>query len=184
MATKFDNQPDADFLNCTVEQVYDFYKRYLRAADDSLDPQHFSASTFVVVDEACLSADRWQCIVCTDGPDFGEADDARVLKQVRVEVSNAWLTVARLEELTITASEAEYWARNPHDEDFRILKMAPKPPKIVPIADSDDGDIWWGLATPTQARAKKMKGIKAAESGGRVPNRGYPNGQRPMLYDE
>ena len=184
-----DTPPEEDFFNYTIEQVYDFYKSHLKAADDSIGPQQFSAFTFVVVDQACLKSEPYECIICSDAPDFGEADDAIVLKQVRVPVRLAWRPIQRLEELTMTSSELECWVDYPRDLERWILEMQRKPPRYVARsvgAPGPDGDenISFGLATPAEARARKRSGIKKVESLGWVPGKGCEGAAKFELDEE
>jgi len=139
LATNFDEPPNYDFINQTIDQVYDFYKRYLRPADHSPDFPHFSAFTFAVVDAECLRSDPQQLLICSDAPDFNETDDAIVLKQTRFKATMAWGASVRMEELTMTPTEAELRAKEPKDRNFTTLKMQPAPPKLV-RADESSGD--------------------------------------------
>lgn len=183
LATRFDEPPLCEFADCTIDEVYDFYKRHLRPADDREAHPHFSAFTFAVVDEECLRAEPQQLIVCSDAPDFGEADDAVVLKTMRIKATRAWYASIRVEELTRTPMEAEMGA-NAVNEELTVLKSAPMPPKLVCAEDQsespdevgDDEAPLYVFATPAQARAKKRAGIKAAESKGWVPGKGWADG--------
>lgn len=183
LSTNSDKPPNYDFVNHTIDQVYDFYKRHLRPADHSPDFPHFSAFTFAVVDEECLRSEPQQLLICSDAPDFGEADDAIVLKQTHFKATMAWGASVRLEELTMTPTEAELRAKDPRNRDFTTLKMQPAPPKLV-RADESSGDesedeegVLHVFATPAQARAKKRAGIKAAEAKGWLPGRGWADGK-------
>lgn len=189
LATKFDLPPNCDFLNHTIDQVYEFYKCHLRPKDHSTDRPHFSAFTFAVVDEACLRSQPQQLIICSDAPHFGEADDAIVLKQMRIKASVAWGASVRLEELTMTPKEAEMRANDPK-KDFTVLTMKPAPPKLVPADESpsddeseDEEGVLYVFATPAQARAKKRAGIKAAEAQGWVLGKGWADGKKGQSVD-
>lgn len=128
-----------------------------------------------------MRSEPQQLIICSDAPDFGEADNAIILKQVRVKATIAYTVSVRLEELTFTPKEAELRVRDLKDANFMALEMGPPPPRLVPVADpclsahetEDDGGVLYSFATPAQARAKKRAGIKAAESEGWVPGRGW-----------
>jgi hypothetical protein len=189
LATNFDEPPNYDFVNQTIDQVYDFYKRHLRPADHSSNMPHFSAFTFAVVDEACLRSDPQQLLICSDAPDFNETDDMIVLKQTRFKATMAWGESVRVEELTMTPTEAELRAKEPKNRNFTTLKMQPVPPKLV-RADVSSGDesgdeegVLYVFATPAQARAKKRAGIKAAETKGWVPGRGWADGKEGQSVD-
>lgn len=184
LTTRMDEPPNYEFLNQTVSQVYDFYKSHLRPADNSTDRPHFTAFTFAVVDEECLRSEPQRLLICSDAPDFGEADDAIVLKQVRIEATIAFAFSLRLEDLTYTPKEAEIRNNDLDNEDFTALQMEPSPPKLVradqsPSFDGNADDVGgeYVSATPAQARAKKRAGIKAAESKGWVPGKGWAGGK-------
>ena len=173
-----------DFSDYTVDQVYDFWEQTLRAADDTEGPQHFSAFTFVVIDEACLRSDPLQCIICSDGPDYGEVDDAIVLKQVRLDVGMAWNVIVALEELTMTPTECQHWAKHPDDKNFSVLEIALRPPTTVTVVEDDDtNDMVRRYATPAEARANKRKVIVAGERRGWVPLHGFLEGTDGAVYD-
>ena len=183
--TEGNGQLDADFFNYTIDQVYDFWRQNVRAADDIEGPQRFSAFTFVVIDEACLNSEPLQCIVCNDGPDFGEADDAIVLKHFRVDVVWAWAMIVALEELTMTSIETEYWSNNLDDKNFSVLELTFRPPTLVPMVEDEVRNVTARrFATPAEARANKRKGIKAGEREGWVPLKGFPGGIWGVSYDK
>ena len=178
------NKIDRSFTNYTIDQVYDFWKQNLRAANDAEGPQHFSAFTFVMIDEACLRSEPLQCIICTDVPDFDEEDNATVLKYVRLDVGMAWNVMVALEELTMTPIECQYWAQHPQDTDFSVLEIVARPPNtITEVEDDDRNDIVRRYATPAEARMNKRKAIKAGESAGWMPLKGFADGSSGAIYD-
>ena len=178
-------QPVTNFSTYSLDQIYDFWKQNLRAADDAEGPQHFSAFTFVVIDKACLRSEPLQCIICTDAPDFNEAnDDALVLKSIRLDVAMAWNVMVALEELTMTAIECQYWANHPQDTDFSVLEIAERPPNtITEVEDENRNDIVRRYATPAEARTNKRKAIRAGERAGWIPLKGFPEGLNGAVYD-
>jgi len=112
-----------------------------------------------------------------------------VLKQTRFKATMAWGASVRMEELTMTPTEAELRAKDPKNRDFTTLKMQPAPPKLV-RADESSGDesgdeegVLYVFATPAQPRAKKRAGIKAAETKGWVPGRGWADGKEGQSVD-
>jgi len=182
--TEASNQLDTEFLDCELDEVYDFWRRNLRAADNSEGPYQLSAFTFVVIDEACLNSDRMQCIVCSDAPDFGEADDAIVVKQVRIDATKAWCIMVALEELTMTPSETAHWAGNWEDKDFSVLNVVARPPTTMTLVEDENrNDIVRRYATPAEARANKRKAIKAGEREGWVLLKGFPENVDGAIYD-
>ena len=56
-------EPQYPWLNHTVEDVYEYFKRHLRPADDHHGSEHpFSYFTFLVVDEECVKSEPYQCV--------------------------------------------------------------------------------------------------------------------------
>lgn len=201
LATRFDEPPSCEFRNHTIDQIYDYYKRHLRPADDAEGSRHFSAFTFAAIDEACLRSDPQQLVLCSDAPDFGEADDEIVLKQVRMKATIASVVILRLEDLSLTPKEAELkiaeLGLDRHDvvsgldkHDVVTLQMQPSPANLVradqsPSFRGSKDEVKGELvpATPGQARAKKRAGIKAAVGMGWVLGKGWPDGKEGQSVD-
>ncbi|KAL8947808.1 MAG: hypothetical protein Q9222_005947 [Ikaeria aurantiellina] len=96
-----------EFAGSTIEDAYDYFKAHLRPADDAITGMPFSSFCFLVVDEACLASQPWECIICCDAPDFGEAADEITLKQIRLDMEDTMTYLPVLEELAITPDEVE-----------------------------------------------------------------------------
>ena len=148
------------FLNSTVEEVYEFFKNHLRPKDD--DPQGcfhtFSYFSFLAVDADCVKSKPYQCILCCDAPDVGEAHPETRLKQHRLRAPHAVEGLFLLEELVQMPSE---FVSNP---DF-VLGVMP-PCWTVPVLD-ENGERTGGhtIATPGRARNKKSHSVWNGERG-------------------
>ncbi|MCJ1390831.1 hypothetical protein MMC18_003692 [Xylographa bjoerkii] len=102
--------PDEDyrpspFLNASVDDIYAFYKERLRPIDDNTERDVFTSFTFLAVDAACLRSSPPQCILCSDAPDYREAAEEVVLKQLRLPLEDAVWHMVPLEQMTMTPSE-------------------------------------------------------------------------------
>ncbi|KAL9628238.1 MAG: hypothetical protein Q9164_007351, partial [Protoblastenia rupestris] len=159
-----DQPSPTPFIGCTIDQIYAFFKAHLRPADDSTTLEHFTTFTFLVVDEECVQSTPWQCILCSDAPDFGEADEEVKLKTLRMPIEQAMGDLCALEQLTMTPSEAL-------DPGGLNVGMMP-PPTMVPIGQREpDGQRLYKVATPVEARANKRRGIRMAEEADRTERR-------------
>ena len=141
------------FLGCSVNQVYDFFKASLRPAGESKVNESCTYFSFIAIDEECLRSEPPQCIVCSDAPDFGEAENEMKLKTLRMDIVLAFQYLCALEQLSLTPSElnkADGWV------------MAMMPPAIMnEDPDSDSGSF--RIATLGQARQNKRRGIQLGE---------------------
>ena len=116
------------------------------------------------MDEECVQATPRQCIICSDAPDFGEADEEVKLKTLQMPIEQAMGSLCSLEQLTITPSEAL-------DPDGLKVNVMP-PPTMVPIGQQEpDGPMAYKIATPAEARANKRRGIKMVEEADRAEER-------------
>jgi hypothetical protein len=140
------------FLDCTIGQVYDFFKNHLRAADDSVGHEHFSYYTFIAIDEDCLQSNA-QCIICSDAPDFGESDDEIRLKSLRMPIESAMQYLCALEQLNITMSDLE---KNEEEWGFSMMPL----PTLVPVENERN---LFKVATHAESRRSKRIGIKLIE---------------------
>ncbi|KAL9034984.1 MAG: hypothetical protein Q9180_005106 [Flavoplaca navasiana] len=102
-----------------------------------------------MVDQACIDSKPYQCIVCSDAPDFGEAAGANRLKSMRLPLEVAASVLVPLEQLFMTASEAI-------DSDSDCLYSMP--PCTVKLGHYRDGRHL--LATPAESRRQKERAIK------------------------
>ena len=111
-----------------------------------------------------MQATPRQCILCSDAPDFGEADEEVKLKKLRIPIEQAMEGLCALEQLTMTPSEAL---------DPVGLKISMMPlPTTVPIGQQEpDGPMLYKIATPAEARANKRRGIKMVEENDRAEER-------------
>ncbi len=139
------------FLVNTVDQVYDFFKSHLRPADDSTARKPFTYFTFIVIDAECVESDPWQCILCCDAPDYGEAHEEVKLKQLRMPIAKVMERLCPREMLGQTPSEfanGSTW----------VLSMIP-PPTHFFIYDERGEKVLEDL-TPGDSRKKKRGGIE------------------------
>lgn len=127
------------FLNSTIDQVYNFYKTHIRLA---MWAKYFTNCTFLVIDEEGVRSDPRQCILCSDTPDFGEADDEVTLKQLRLPIAQAMEDADRIESLIKCPSEVGH-------PSGMALSIMPPP---------------WMEATPARARAAKKAAIRSIRS--------------------
>lgn len=89
-----------------------------------------------------------------------------------------------LEELTMTPTECEHWARNPDDEGFSVLNLVDRPPMTVTeVVDENGNGLVRRSVTVGEARENKRKAIQAGESGGWVPLKGFLDGKEGVVYD-
>lgn len=136
------------FLGCTVDQVYEFYKKHLRPAEDYSGPgMHFASFTFLVVDEECVRSKPWQCILCCDAPDFGERETT--LKQLRLPIEEAVDHLCALEQLTFTVSSIGH----PSGSTLSVMP----PPTMMPLLDRPG---LYRPATAAEARENKTRAIE------------------------
>ena len=142
-----DGPSNMPFLNCTVEEIYEFYKENLRPKDDSTAHDPINAFTFIVVDEACFRADPKECILCSDAPDFGEEEVK--LKQVRLPIRKVLESLVSVEMLSMTPSEL--------GTDAEIVVTMMPPAWTVPFGDEPR---LYKPATPAQARENKRRALE------------------------
>lgn len=136
------------FLGCTVDQVYDFYKKYLRPAEDYSGPgMHFTSFTLVIVDAECVQSRPRQCILCCDAPDFGERETK--LKQLRLPIEDAMENLCALEQLSFTVSTIGH----PSGSSLSIMP----PPTMMPLPDQPG---LYRCATAAEARENKRRAIE------------------------
>ena len=136
-----------------ADRFYDFYKDYLQPADDRIAHEDFIRYTFLVIDEECIKADPWQCILCCDAPDYGEADEEIKLKQLRLPLQEAAKHLCVLEQLVMTPSEV----LNPDR-----LPLCMSPPATLMVTEHDRNE--YRLATPMESRLTKKRAIEMVES--------------------
>lgn len=164
-----------DFVGFSIEDVYQFYKDHMQVIP-SLDPwdnMEFSSFTFIAVDEACMNASPWQCIVGCDAPDFGECDTSEIkLKQIRVDLSDLGRVVEHVETLYRTPKEVVALQTADDKEAFRSLRQ--EPPAIYELTGGPDEDgKWdWIRAPVFVARDIRRMGIRAAEHEGAEVGKG------------
>ncbi len=77
------------FIGRTIEEVYDFHKKYLRAADDSRNVDPFTYFTFLIIDDECVNSDPPHYMVCCDAPDYEDPDGEITLKSTLVPIETA-----------------------------------------------------------------------------------------------
>ena len=135
-----------------MDQVYIFYKKHLRPAEDYSGPgEHFTRFTFIIVDEECIKSSPLQCILCSDAPDFGEAETK--LKQLRLPMEKAVEHLCALEQLCFTMSTIE------HPSGLSLSIMPP--PIMKPVLDQPGA---YKVATAAEARENKKEAISAFSS--------------------
>ncbi|KAL8889667.1 MAG: hypothetical protein Q9215_003077 [Flavoplaca cf. flavocitrina] len=140
---------DSPFLDTSVEKVYEIFKTNISAPDDNAMDRPFTHFTCVMIDQECIDSAPYQCIVCSDAPDFGEAAGANMLKSMRLPLEVAAPVLVPLEQLFMTASEAI-------DSDSDCLYSMP--PCTVKRGHYRDGRHL--LATPAESRRQKERAIK------------------------
>lgn len=128
------------FLNYTVDLVYESYKTHIRNGSYA---EYFTGSVFFVIDKQCVESQPERSIIlCTDAPDFGEADDEFTIKQLRLSLSLAMDSADQVEQMYQCPSEVA------HPSGMSISIMPPP---------------WLG-STPASARARKKDAIKGIPS--------------------
>lgn len=163
------------FNDHTVDQAYDFFKVILRPADDSNKLASYSTFTFLAVDAACIQSQPWQCIVCSDAPDYGESPNETHLKQIRLPIEKAMQYLCPLEQLNMTPSDIS----NP---DSRPLCTIP-PWTMIPIESLPGEDVErFRMATPVEARETKRRGIELMETAGEGAERALDPARRGVLF--
>ena len=150
---RFLSNDQSHLTSKTPEQAYSFYRDHLRPDDDSINFEENTRFVFVVVDTECIEADPWQCILCCDAPDFGEADEEPKLKQIRMPLREAVEYLCVLEQLAMTPSEV----LNP---DGWSLSMTPPATMMIQEKNRNRCEI----ATPAEARWNKKSGIMTVEA--------------------
>ena len=148
-AEAFDLTP---FKGCSVEEVYEFFKRFLRSSGDSALGGPFTHFTFIVVDQACLTTKPLSCIVCCDAPDFAEAEDEIKLKSIRMDLDDATSWLPAFEELLLTPEE--------YDDNEEFITFDIMPPPTMRFAEIDEHYL---LAPMAQARRNKRRALKIIE---------------------
>lgn len=106
---------------------------------------HFIRFTFFAVDKDYLRSKHWQVIHCSDGPDFGEADDI-ALKHKRTSMADAVETLCSMELLISTMSEV-------HHPSGRAINVQPQP-MLIPLQDKPNLSR---VGTPNEGRTIKKK---------------------------
>ena len=118
-------EPDpAPFRKYTVEDIYEFYKLNIRQTSSA---KHFANFVFLVVDEECVRSHPNQCILCSDAPDFGEAEDEIILKQLRLPIEQAMQNIEMTESLHVCPSEVG------HPSGMALSIMPP--PSLAPTPE-------------------------------------------------
>ena len=150
------------FRGCTIDQVYAFYKAHLCPDENYAGPgMHFTSFTFLAVDDACLRADPRECILCSDSPDFGEAEGEIVLKQLRLPLNWAIENLSAQETLLSTMSTIN------HPSGLSV-SIQPSP-TFMP---TPEGNGLFKVATASQARENKRRAIAPLKSADDALGRG------------
>ena len=152
----FDNQNQVN-----PEQAYTCFKD-IRPDNDSVNYEKFTRFVFLVVDTESVESDPWECILCCDAPDFGEADEEIKLKQIRMPLRDAIDYLVVLEQLVMTPSEVL--------EPYR-WPLCMTPPATLMITEKDRTAC--EIATPAEARWNKRRGIAMAENANKGGERLY-----------
>ncbi|KAL8647407.1 MAG: hypothetical protein Q9210_005578 [Variospora velana] len=142
----------ATFRAFTLDELYEFHKAYLRPADNLVTDHRYSYFGFIVIDESCLVSEPWECIICCDAPDFGEATDEVTLKQVRMDFEDTATYLPALEELIITPDEFE-------DKDVDLSFEVVPPPSTTFTETKGE----YRLVSPAQARQNKRRALLLIE---------------------
>lgn len=141
------------FLGSSREDVYEFFRKNIRPADDSTKVEPFTYFSFMVIDSDCANSTPYQCVVCSDAPDYDEPSGAIKLKATRVPIEEAALILNCMEQLYMTPSEAS----NPNSDS--LFSIPPFTQKDDPNM-CDDAETFVP-ATPAEARKNKERGIQA-----------------------
>lgn len=141
------------FLKYTIDEVYPFFKNHLRPADDILKNEPYAYFVFIVIDDACLTAETYECIVCTDAPDYNDPDGFPTLKTLRVPIETAADLLTPLDQLTMTPSEA-------FDPSSGALGTVPPfTAKQVPGTTRVGEDDLQRVVSPAEARRHKQRAM-------------------------
>lgn len=140
---------ESPFIDSSVEEVYEIFKKTISTADDIAMERPFTHFTCVMIDQECIYSNPYQCIVCSDAPDFGEVAGANRLKSMRLPLEVAASVLVPLEQLSMTPSEAI-------ESDSDCLTSTPP---FTVMADSQY-DGCHDLATPAESRRHKERAIK------------------------
>ena len=139
------------FLGADLETVYEFWKQNIRPSETSTAHELFRNFTFIVVTEKSIEAERPNCTVCCDAPDYNEETDTPTLKSVTVNLRELPLITPSLEELTATPSELL------SGEEMLLCSIPPFTQK-APTRGDRSGD--YVVASAKEARAGKQQGLK------------------------
>ena len=140
------------FNGSSVDEAYDFFKLQLRSPDCYGTRTRFSYFTFLVVDEECLQTQPYTCVVCSDAPDFGEAEDEIKLKQIRMDFEDVAQYLPALEELILTPDEF-------CDKEEQLLFNIMPPPTMM---FTEEKDVY-KLAPGMEARRTKRRALQIIE---------------------
>ncbi|KAL8867423.1 MAG: hypothetical protein Q9174_005678, partial [Haloplaca sp. 1 TL-2023] len=141
------------FLGYEIEAIYDFFKKYLRPAQDSIKNEPFTNFVFIVVDEDCINSEN-DCLLCCDAPDYSNEIGETVLQMKRMPINIAKILLVPLEQLALTPSEA--W------EDIEADVLSSIPPftqEQYPGSTVTRDDDRQQVVSPAQGRLNKQRGI-------------------------
>ncbi|KAF6230619.1 hypothetical protein HO173_011156 [Letharia columbiana] len=142
------------FIGYTMRQVYGFFKRHLRPAENYNGPDmRFPNFTFIVVDERCVRSRPRQIIICCDAPDFGERSTK--LKLLRLPIDQALDNLCPLEQLAFTVSTIGH----PSGKSRLIMP----PPRRIPWPDRPGRYRWATAAEARKIVRGAIRGWKTAD---------------------
>ncbi|KAL9096411.1 MAG: hypothetical protein Q9165_001408 [Trypethelium subeluteriae] len=161
-------QPPDNFAGWSIDDIYAFWKQYVRAKDDVVD-NRYTAFTFLVADEQ--TAKDKTVFVCTDAPDWGEGENDVVLKKLRMSLKDAAIDMASFEYLSMTPKE---WGKG------KGLITDPNPwMKVVGYTDNNEEILRFG--TPAFARQRKRAALVDASQNGTVDMTRYMEEGNPRF---
>lgn len=140
-------------LNYTIDEVYPFFKTHLRPAGDTLKKEPFAYFVFVVIDDACLTAETYECIVCTDASDYDDPNGFTSLKTLRIPIDTAADVLIPLDQFTITPSEAQ------DPSSGALGTVPPFTAKQAPGTTRGGEDDLQMVVSPEEARRNKQRGM-------------------------
>ena len=142
------------FLGLDIDAIYEFFKDYIRPAQDSTRSEPFTNFVFIAVDEDCIKSETYECLLCCDAPDYSNENGEVVLQVQRMPINVAKMLLVPLEQLAMTPSEAL-------DVDSDILSSIPPftqdqlPGSKVGTDDDDRQQV----VSPAEARINKQRGL-------------------------
>jgi len=133
------------FVGWSIDDIYNFYKQYLRQDQDSNRSGHFTAFTFIVISEICVKIGAIDAYC--DAPEYEEDDDKIILKRLFAMPTELVPSLNAMEMLTMMPADVLH----PNGQSISIRP----PPTMMPVEDG-----MFVIATPNQARKNKKEVIR------------------------